>query len=137
MAAILIFLTSTLGRALMIGLAVIALLIGVRHAGYSAGVKHERVASAKAVAKVSAERDAFQASYNAQSASLKAANERVRLQGEADAKTLANSKGEVAVALKRQPKVDATIRRVTQKPTGPTLLDRYESVDKRVLEAIR
>lgn len=127
------FLTSTLGRALMIGLAVIALLIGVRHAGYSDGVKHERGQTQK----VRADLAACVASYNAQSASLKAANERVRLQGEADAKTLANSKGEVAVALKRQPKVDATIRRVTQKPTGPTLLDRYESVDKRVLEAIR
>lgn len=133
MAAILTFLNSTLGRALMIGLAVIALLIGVRHAGYSVGVKHERAQTQK----VRADLAACVASYNAQSASLKAANERVRLQGAVDAKDLSTSKGEVAVALKRQPKVDAEVKRITQKPNGPTLLDRYESVDKRVLEAIR
>lgn len=48
---LLVFIRSPLGKYAIAALAVILILLGVRHMGYSAGVKHEQAAYAKALEK--------------------------------------------------------------------------------------
>lgn len=127
------WLTGSLGPWIM-GVVALMLVGSLGFAGIqTARLHYERGQTQKVQGKL----DACVTNYNALGKVVKGQNAAMKAKSDADAKTLDSSRTVTAVTLKRQPKVDAKVKHVTQKPTGPTLLDRYENVDKHVLEAIR
>lgn len=73
---LLIFIRSPLGKYAIAALAVILILLGVRHMGYSAGVKHEQAAYAKALEK--AEKKAAETKTKSDTITAKAEEQHVQ-----------------------------------------------------------
>lgn len=126
MTAALAFLRSPLGRQVLLWSAAALLLITLNRCGYHDGVKHERANTAEARLAL----DMCSTALTKQNAVLKA-------QAASDAAKLKTSTTDAAKTLKSQSATPAKVRKALAPPKGPTLLDRYEDVDKRVLEAQR
>lgn len=107
-------------------LGVLALLLTLNRCGYNDGVKHEAGKTAEARQAL----DLCSTALAHQNATLKA-------QAASDAAKLKVTTTSTAKTLKSQSGTPAKVTKALAPPRGATLLDRYEDVDKRVLEAQR
>jgi hypothetical protein len=132
------FLKSPVGRYVLIGLAALAVVFGIYQAGRSSGVKHERIASAKAIAIVRADLATCKANGQTLEASIASQNARVdALKADSDqrAKMLADALvGARKAALTASQRAD---KLMALKPKGADVCSRVADVDRVVLEGLR
>lgn len=132
------FLRSPIAQYLAIGLAVVLALFAIRHAGYTAGTKHEHAIMQKRADQIQASLDVCRANGNALQATIAGQNRAVEaIQAVSDRK-LADAATALSLASKGRAGAEAKAAKLlANPPAGIDACARMTSADEKVLEALR